>query len=313
MLEVWTPPVLPTFYRGSLTPGFDRWMFKEWFEKRMRKIKKPVIAVIAMPYWWDGYLNDYAQKFSVMLFDYQDTIGTYARTAAIQEHMSEVFRRLVSHVHGVIAHTEANYKNMLTYRKPSEVCFIRNAGSGALSRRRDVSADTGLPGRPVIGTVGRISQNIDTALLLKLADHFPGGTVINIGTVSVHARALKGKKNITLKPPMLQGDLQLNIRNFDVGILPYRENIEGSPLRVYDLLSELLQVVSTHFADAEYFKDVVHIANSHDEFIAMTSDLISSKKNWISEEAIEKFVSANTWKMRAEKLALFCDSLFHHR
>ena len=28
MPEVWTPPTLPTFYRGSLTPGFDRWMFK---------------------------------------------------------------------------------------------------------------------------------------------------------------------------------------------------------------------------------------------------------------------------------------------
>ena len=108
-----------------------------------------------------------------MLFDYQDTIGHL--TPVVKEsrqHMSEVFRSLVSHVHGVIAHTEANYKNMLTYRKPSEVCFIRNAGSGALSRRLAV-ADTGLPGRPVIGTVGRISQNIDIALLLKLADHFP--------------------------------------------------------------------------------------------------------------------------------------------
>jgi len=55
-------------------------------------------------------------------------------------------------------------------------------------------------------------------------------------------------------PPMLQDELHSNINHFNVGILPYNLNIEGSPLRVYDLLSELLQVVSTKFADAEYFR-----------------------------------------------------------
>jgi glycosyltransferase involved in cell wall biosynthesis len=308
-LEVWSPPTLPTFYRGSLTPGFDRWLFKGWFEKRLRTIKKPIIAIIVMPYWWDGYLNDYVQSFSATVYDHKDPIGTYARSAGIHQRMSEVFTELVSQVTGIITHTEANYRSFLVHRKPSEICLVRNAGYGISASRSHNSDPRRETVCPVIGTVGRISKNIDVALLLELADRFPGSSIVNIGTVLKDTRALRAKKNIVLMPPMLRDEFHSHISRFDVGILPYHSNIEGSPLRVYDLLSELLQVVSTKFPDSEYFKDVVHIAGDHDDFIAKVSDLLSGKKNWIPEEAIERFVSANTWKMRVEKLTQFCERL----
>ena len=308
-LEVWSPPTLPTFYRGSLTPGFDRWLFKAWFEKKLSKIKKAVIAIIVMPYWWDGYLNDYVQSFSATVYDHKDPIATYARSARIHQRMSEVFIELISQVTGIITHTEANYRNMLTRRKSSEVCLIRNAGYDISVKRAGHSNAKRRSEHSIIGTVGRISNNTDVGLLLELADRFPASSIVNIGTVIMNARALRSKKNIILMPPMLHDELHSNINQFDVGILPYHTNIEGSPLRVYDLLSELLQVVSTNFGDSECFKDVVRIAKNHDEFITKTSDLLSGKDNWIPEETIEKFMSANTWKMRAEKLALFCESL----
>jgi glycosyltransferase involved in cell wall biosynthesis len=312
-LEVWSPPILPTFYRGSLTPGIDRWLFKEWFEKRIREVKGPIIAIVAMPYWWDGYLNDYIETFSATVFDYQDPIGTYARSARIHKNMSEVFAELVSRVTGIITHTEVNYRNLLTHRKPSEVCLIRNGGYDISAGRPNNSNNKKPSDHPVIGTVGRISDNIDIALLLELADRFPASSIINVGTVGKHARALRTKKNIVLMPPMLQDELHLNISNFDVGILPYYTSIEGSPLRVYDLLSQLLQIVSTKFADSEYFKDVIHIAESHDDFIAKTADVLSGRKNWIEAETIKDFVSHNTWKIRAEELSLFCESLLGHQ
>jgi glycosyltransferase involved in cell wall biosynthesis len=262
-----------------------------------------------MPYWWDGYLNGHIQNFSATVFDYQDPIGTYARSARIHQNMSEVFTELVSHVTGIITHTEANYRKFLTHRKPSEVCLIRNAGNDISDRRPSNSNNRKRLDHPVIGTVGRISNNIDVALLLELADRFPTSSIVNIGTVAKHARALRTKKNIVLMPPMLQYELHSNINHFDVGILPYHMSIEGSPLRVYDLLSELLQVVSTKFADSEYFKGVIHIADNHDEFIAKTADVLSGKRNWIAAETIKNFVSHNTWKIRAEKLTLFCESL----
>lgn len=294
---------------GSLTPGFDRWLFKSWFEKRLSKIKKSILAIIVMPYWWDGYLNDFVQSFSATVYDHKDPIGTYARSAGIHQRMSEVFAELASQVTGIITHTEANYRNMLARRKPSEVCLIRNAGYDMSGRRSGKPSNLRKQqDHPVIGTVGRISNNIDVALLLELADRFPTSSIVNIGTVSKDAHALKTKENVVLLPPMLQEELHSNVNRFDVGILPYRTSIEGSPLRVYDLLSELRQVVSTNFADIEYFKDVVHIAKSHDEFITITSNLLSNKKSWIPEETIEKFVQNNTWKLRVEKLVLFCES-----
>jgi len=308
-LEVWSPPTLPTFYRGSLTPGFDRWLFKAWFEKRLTKIKKPIIAIIVMPYWWDGYINDYVQSFSATVYDHKDPIGTYARSARIHQRMSEVFTELISQATGIITHTEANYRTMLAQREPLEVCLIRNAGYDISDKLAGSSTSKKESDRPIIGTVGRISKNTDVALLLELADRFPDSSIVNIGTVIRDARALRSKKNIILMPPMLHDELHSNINKFNVGILPYNTSIEGSPLRVYDLLSELLQVVSTKFGDSEYFKDAVHIANDHNEFITKTSDLLAGKKNWIPEETIEKFMSANTWKVRAEKLALFCESL----
>ena len=309
ILEVWSPPILPTFYRGSLTPGFDRWLFKTWFDNRIKRIKNPIIAIIAMPYWWDGFLNDYKQNFSATVFDYQDPIGTYARSTGIHHHMSEIFTALLSHATGIITHTGINYRNILTHRKPTEVCLIRNAGNGISAWQLSNSNDGKRWDRPVIGTVGRISNNIDVALLLELADCFPASSIVNIGTVETHTRTLRRKKNITLMSPMPQDELNSNICNFHVGILPYHKNIEGSPLRVYDLLSALLQVVSTNFADIEYFKDVVHVADSQDEFIAKTADVLLQKKNWIEEKTIENFVLSNTWKMRVEQLTTFCESL----
>jgi len=311
-LNIWSPPILPTFYRGSLTPGFDRWLFKKWFDRKMSEITKPIIAIIAMPFWWDGYLNDYVKDFSATVFDYQDSIGTYARSDRIHQRMSELVTELLSHVSGIIAHTESNYRNLLMYRKPSKVCLIRNAGNDIIARRLTSSDNRKQLDHPVIGTVGRISNNIDVPLLLKLADRFPASSIVNIGTVSKNAHALRTKKNIVLMPPMLQDELHSNINHFNVGILPYNLNIEGSPLRVYDLLSELLQVVSTKFADAEYFRDVIHIAESHEEFLAKTADVLSDKRNWLAAETIKDFVSHNTWKMRAEELTFFCESLLGH-
>jgi glycosyltransferase involved in cell wall biosynthesis len=220
---------------------------------------------------------------------------------------------LISQVTGIITHTEANYRSVLAHRKPSEVCLVRNAGYDISAGRAGSTTPRMRHDHPIIGTVGRISNNIDVALLLELADRFPTSSIVNIGTVTKQARSLRSKKNIVLMPPMQYDELHSAINRFDVGILPYHASIEGSPLRVYDLLSELLQVVSTNFADSEYFKGVIHIADNRDEFIAKTSDLLSDKKNWIPEEMIGKFVSNNTWKIRAEKLTLFCGSLLGNR
>ena len=46
---------------------------------------------------------------------------------------------------------------------------------------------------PIIGTVGRISNNIDVALLLELADCFPTSSIINIGTVTKQAALIEVK------------------------------------------------------------------------------------------------------------------------
>ncbi len=231
-LEIWSPPTLPTFYRGSLTPGLDRRLFKNWFEKRLSKLNKPIVAIIVMPYWWDGYINDYVQSFSATVYDHKDPIGTYTRNAAIYRRMSEVYSDLLKQAAGIVTHTEANYRNILMSRKPSEVCLVRNAGYGVSPNRSGRFQSNMPPKHPVIGTVGRISKNIDVQLLLDLADRFPGSSIVNIGTVSKDTQALRTKKNIVLLPPMLQDELHSSISRFDVGILPYRPDIEGSPLRV---------------------------------------------------------------------------------
>ena len=107
-------------------------------------------------------------------------------------------------------------------------------------------------------------------------------------------------------PPMLHDELHSNIRHFDVGILPVTYEIEGSPLRVYDLLSELLQyIVLLIFVIARISKMLFISQTTIMNLLRRLRDLLSGKKNWIPEETIEKFMSAKTWEMRAEKLASF--------
>ena len=94
--------------------------------KRVTRIRDPIVAIVAMPYWWDGFLNDHRENFSAIVFDYQDPISTYARSEKIHRHMTEVFTELVSNVSGIITHTDANYQKLLGYRKSSDISIIRN-------------------------------------------------------------------------------------------------------------------------------------------------------------------------------------------
>ncbi|HTR80096.1 MAG TPA: glycosyltransferase [Bacteroidota bacterium] len=309
LMEIWSPPMLPTFYRGSFTPDFDRWLFKKWFDKKISTVKDPIVAIIGMPFWWDGYINQYKSHFSLTAFDYQDPTTTYARNAAVYAKMEQRFNDLVSDADGIVAHTDANFKSMLRLRKPSDVCLIRNGSYDPPDRIESSSKGERKSEHPVIGTLGRITDNIDVALLLNLADHFQNCTIENIGTAGKYVRALHRAKNITLIPPMPPDRLSRRVESFDVGILPYRQNIEGSPLRVYDLLSASLQIVSTNFPDSDYFRDVIHVARDHKEFISKVEKILHSKDGWIPAKAMQDFLRHNTWHERIIALIDFCDRL----
>ena len=270
---------------------------------------QPVVAIVSMPFWWDGYAKDFRSLYRAVLFDYQDSVATYSRNSQIKRRMEILFEELMKDADGLIAHTEAGFSLLASKRSSAGIILVRNGCDETLPMRRIPRRGRTDESRPIIGTVGRITENIDVSLLLELADRFPTATIENVGTVSNYRKALKSKRNIRLSPPESEEKLLEKIANFDIGILPYRSDIEGSPMRVYDLLSMHLQVVSTFFPDVTYFENVVHVARKREEFIPTVDSLINGRRMQIQAEAMEQFLKENRWEGRVAALVAFCEKL----
>ncbi|MDE3057769.1 MAG: hypothetical protein KGJ59_07420 [Bacteroidota bacterium] len=309
-LEIWTPPIVPTFFRGSYTPGIDRYRFQKWLERKLQFLSKPIIAVVTMPYWWAGYINQCRDVFDILVFDVQDSPSVYSRNGRIEKRMMSLYEQLLTATDGVLVHTGVFYADIIN--EGIKVILVRN-GAEVISLVLDEEKITAKATKPfVIGTVGRIGANTDLELMVKLAKAFPEFIIENVGTVETGKRMLCSMKNIRLYPAMSREKMIEKMCQWHAGILPYKEEIPGSPLRVYDLLSVPLPIVSTHFEDAEYFAKFIRVANTHDEFINEVRKISESRRTIVRRDEVEKFLTENSWKKKADALLTFSTQLLRN-
>ena len=139
--------------------------------------------------------------------------------------------------------------------------------------------------RPVIGYVGGIHKYLDTQLLAAMARARPEWSWVLVGPSQTSMRELKRIPNIYLAGPKVHRDLPQYIRDFDVGIVPYKSNGYTAtvvPTKINEYLAVGKPVVSTDLPEVIAF-------NSH-------HDIIITSRNHASHfiASIEKALSAST-------------------
>jgi glycosyltransferase involved in cell wall biosynthesis len=109
--------------------------------------------------------------------------------------------------------------------------------------------------RPVLGFFGLVGADwVDVGLLARVADRFPGGSLVVLGLVATDVSALGGRPNVHLLGPVPYAELPAYCKGFDVALIPFRLNavtLHSNPLKAREYLAAGLPVVSTAIPEVE--------------------------------------------------------------
>lgn len=163
--------------------------------------------------------------------------------------------------------------------------------------------------RPRLGYCGLAGSRLDWNLLRNLARARPDWSIVLVGKVDSRGceddiAELKGLANVHFLGEKLYSEVPDYVFGLDIGLLPYRINLETrniSPLKMYEYLAAGVPVVSTDIPAVQNCGDVVDIGDSARKFEAACAFRLRSD----SKDDVEKrvaFASRNTWESRVEQL-----------
>ena len=180
--------------------------------------------------------------------------------------------------------------------------FIKNFKKRAYNNKKSFN----------IGYVGAIRDILDEKLILNIAKKFYNDKIFLIGPILFPFKKLKDQKNIILLGEKKHDEILSYLKNFHVGIIPYKVNSftnSINPLKIYEYVSSGLPVVSTNIKSVNSLSQQqnnlgIFICNSQKNFINRLSSIKKKYKPINKKTAIE-FGLNNSWNNRFEHLEKF--------
>lgn len=156
--------------------------------------------------------------------------------------------------------------------------------------------------RPIIGYFGLLAVDwIDLELLAKIARHFPTGSLVLLGRVTMDMSAVTAMPNVHLLGRKPFESLPAYCKGFDVAILPFpisEVTLNSNPLKVREYLAAGLPVVSTSIPEVEHLGKAA-IATTHDGFIRALEEVLKDPgPNLLRSESLRQ----ESWESRVEEL-----------
>ncbi len=165
---------------------------------------------------------------------------------------------------------------------------------------------------PRIGFFGGIDDYvIDFELLEKLARELPQAQLVLVGDATCSMRRFEPLPNVHWLGFRPYADIPAYGSGFDVAIMPWLDNrwIRASnPIKLKEYLALGLPIVSTRFPEVERYRDVVRVASSADEFVAMAASLLGAGAPH-DIEARRARVAGSSWDAKAQELLRLGDAL----
>lgn len=165
--------------------------------------------------------------------------------------------------------------------------------------------------KPVIGFFGGLDDYIiDFDLIKKLAESFPDATLLLVGDATLSLEWLERYENVILTGRKPYEEIPAYGSLFDVGIMPWLQNEwirYCNPIKMKEYLALGLEIVTTAFPEAEYYREHMHIADSHDQFISMVRDILNHKQQKVDPEARRSLLKNATWDDRSRECLAHMD------
>ncbi len=201
--------------------------------------------------------------------------------------------------------------NPNTYFIPNGVNF--DLFHRALEPETVIPSDVENLKRPIIGYAGALGNQIDVDLLLQVAETFAAGSVVLVGPDRIPSSAslssLRAMPNVHFVGQRELGDLPGYLKAFDVALIPYAlqgYTLTAYPLKLHEYLAAGRAIVATAMPELRCYSQVVHIAESPDEFVGRIHDVLNDQM----PQAIDARVAVareNTWDQRVAEIYRILD------
>jgi glycosyltransferase involved in cell wall biosynthesis len=302
----------PLWLPSTGKPGLSSlltWLWRKVLRRSMKKagIENPIIW-LSRPEMIE-YLHRFGEKLSIyhVVDEYSEYYGL---TPERRKVIKETERRLIKSANLCVVVSAKLYEGKCQYSDkvhlvPNAVDYEAfHAALGPPSEMADIA-------KPVIGYSGLISDRLNLRLLAAVADAHPDWSIVLVGDELVancgeELAALGRRANVHFLGRKTVEALPAYINAFDVGIIPYRtdENADNcSPLKMYEYMAAAKPIVTTDFAVAREYSDVVYVASDEQCFDERISEALRHGESRRRIHEGECIAAENTWAHRVQAIS----------
>jgi glycosyltransferase involved in cell wall biosynthesis len=153
--------------------------------------------------------------------------------------------------------------------------------------------------RPILGYFGVVDERLDYALIERLAERFPSGSVVFVGpTAKVDPSELPQRSNIHWLGQRSYQQLPAYVKGFDVCLMPFALNEATefiNPTKTLEYMAAGKPIVSTAVPDVvRNFVPIVRIAETEREFVDAVALALTPEPGRIREGIAR--ARAATWE-----------------
>lgn len=163
---------------------------------------------------------------------------------------------------------------------------------------------------PRLGFFGALDDyTVDLDLLARLADELPDAHVVLVGPSNCDIDDLTARPNVHWLGACEPAEVPAYGLGFDVALMPWLDNdwiAHCNPIKLKEYLALGLPVVSTPFPEIEHYADVVRIARTADDVVALVRQTLAD--GGIGTPASRRAsVAGASWAGRAAHLLELAD------
>jgi len=240
---------------------------------------------------------------SLVVYHVVDEFSAFSDASS---HVAELERRLIARSDLVVASSE---KLLAAKRRlHADAVLVRHGVdhahfARALDPALPVPEDLARLPRPVIGFFGLVADWIDLALVRRVADAHPQGSVVLIGKVITSTAALDGARNVHLLGRKPYATLPAYCRGFDVALTPFVLNdlaLAANPLKAREYVAAGLPNVCTDLPELRAIPGCT-VAPDGDAFVAAVGRALAEGAG--PDPRRSALVRGESWEAKVEELS----------
>ena len=160
--------------------------------------------------------------------------------------------------------------------------------------------------RPIIGFYGGMDEyRMDVDLMVKIARHVRGGSLLLIGPAQMDLSAVKAEPNVRHVGQLPPEQLGHYAAHFDVGVIPFMANEFNrncNPTKLKEYLALAFPIVATKLPAFDPYGPLIYQADTHDAFLGCIDQALGETDAGLGEQR-RSAVKGSSWDVVARRVA----------